>query len=92
MSAGAATILDGTASSTVATAVFAAIVALLGRVRQSETSATFAPVPRFPGPRASGHRTERDTPDPMTVARDAEIVEAWQRGEIPGRHAPGGVR
>lgn len=89
MSAAAAAITESAITAPVV-AVFAAIVALLDRVRPGTTSAS---VPRVRGPRSGVRRTDRDAaPDPRTVARDAEIVEAWQRGEIPGRHAPGGVR
>lgn len=71
-------------------AVFVAIVALLDRVRRPET---FVPsAPRVLGARAGVRRPERDqAPDPATVARDAQIADAYQRGETPGRHAPGGV-
>lgn len=87
MSAATAAILNEAAITAPAVAAFAALVALLDRLRRPET---FAP-PAAPWVR--GPRTDRDAPpDPRTVARDAQIVDAWQRGEIPGRHAPGGVR
>lgn len=68
--------------------MFVAIVVLLDRDRQPDTP----PAPRIRGLRAGVRRPERDqAPDPATVARDAQIADAYQRGEIPGRHAPGGV-
>ena len=92
MSAATAAILGESVITAPVIAVFAAIVVLLDRLRQPETFAPTA-APRVRGPRAGVRRTERDAPpDPKTVARDAQIVDAWQRGEIPGRHAPGGVR
>lgn len=92
MSTQAAAILNEAAITAPVIAAFAALVALLDRLRRPET---FAPTtaPRVRGPRTGVRRTDRDAPpDPRTVARDAQIVDAWQRGEIPGRHAPGGVR
>lgn len=91
MSAATAAVLGEAGITAPVVVVFATIVALLDRVRQSETPAPTAP--RVRGARAGARRSELDAPpDPQTVARDAQIVEAWRRGEIPGRHAPGGVR
>lgn len=91
MSTATAAVLNEAGITAPVVIVFAAIVALLDRLRQPEA---FAPTaPRGRGPRAGIRRTEHDAPpDPQTVARDAQIVDAWQRGERPGRHAPGGVR
>lgn len=91
MSAATAAVLNETAITAPVIAAFAVIVALLDRVRQPETPEPT--VRRVRGLRAGIRRTQRDAaPDPETVARDAQIIAAWQRGEIPGRHAPGGVR
>lgn len=89
MSAAAAAILGESAITAPVVVAFAALVALLDWARQPAKP----PAPRARHQRASVRRTERElAPDPATVARDAGIIDAWQRGEIPGRHAPGGVR